>query len=129
MQQESSQSISNFYFHFNNLWEQLSVADSQLKCYEDIELCAAYRDRRKFFESLHEDFESNAGLSFNDVFHEHIKHIEIYYHFVNHHLQQGTLYLLSVSSENNLVDIFTKPHPLGWLDSTLSFKLQLAPPS
>uniref|UniRef100_A0A2N9IJC8 Integrase catalytic domain-containing protein n=1 Tax=Fagus sylvatica TaxID=28930 RepID=A0A2N9IJC8_FAGSY len=49
----------------------------------------------------------------------------IHQYFIRHHLQQSALHLLSVSSEDQLADVFTKSHPPGRLRDLVS-KLKMA---
>jgi hypothetical protein len=56
--------------------------------------------------------------------HERTKHIEIECHFIRHHLLHGILQVRSVSSQDQLADIFTIfPPPSRFRD--LSFQTQV----
>ena len=74
---------------------------------------------------LYCDNRSAIYIAHNDVFHECTKHIEINYRITCQHLKKGNLKLFSISSTDQLVNIFTKTHLLGRLRDLIS-KLQLA---
>jgi hypothetical protein len=59
------------------------------------------------------DNRSCIKLSENHVFHDQSKHIEIKYHFIRDRVQKRAIKLQYVSTNHQVVDIFTKGLPKG----------------
>ena len=60
------------------------------------------------FTTLYGDNQGALALSKNPVDHQRSKHIDIRYHFIRSHIQDGQIELSYVPSQENLADIFTK---------------------
>ena len=59
-------------------------------------------------------------------FHQHTKHIDIQYHFIHFHINNGSFLLIWVSSHCNIADILTKALPYPAFE-TLCFSIGLVP--
>jgi hypothetical protein len=55
------------------------------------------------------DNESIVKIANNSVQHSHTKHIDICHHFLRDHVAKNDISLEGVRTEDQLVDIFTKP--------------------
>jgi len=55
------------------------------------------------------DNESAVKITTNPVQHSRTKHIDIRHHFIRDHQAKGDISIDSVGTEDQLVDIFTKP--------------------
>jgi hypothetical protein len=55
------------------------------------------------------DNQSCIKMTENPVFHDRSKHIEIRYHYICDMVQRGALKLLYVSTDEQVVDVLTKP--------------------
>nr|GEW47695.1 retrovirus-related Pol polyprotein from transposon TNT 1-94 [Tanacetum cinerariifolium] len=58
------------------------------------------------------DSKSAIAISCNPVQHSRTKHIAVRYHFINEHIEKGTIELYFVKTDYQLADIFTKAPPV-----------------
>ena len=63
------------------------------------------------------DNKSAINLSKNPIQHSKSKHIEIWYHFIRDLVEEKILWLEFINTENQKVDIFTKPLDGPWFES------------
>ena len=54
---------------------------------------------------------SAISLSKNPIQHSRTKHIEIWHHFIQNHVQRGDVELIFIDTNRQRADIFTKPLP------------------
>jgi hypothetical protein len=57
----------------------------------------------------HYDNQSAIKLYNNPIFHARTKHIEIHHHYIQKQVQNGAMKITRVPSQDQIVDIFTKP--------------------
>ena len=87
---------------------KLNLRSIQEKCLRvDVEDKASLWHLR--FGHLHHGNKSTIELTKNPVNHERSKHIKVRFHFIQDHVKEGNLELLHVASQDQVVDIFTKP--------------------
>ena len=62
---------------------------------------------------IHCDNQSCIKLSENPIFHDRSKHIEMTYHFIRDMVQRNMIKLQYIATDEQVVDILTKPLPLS----------------
>jgi hypothetical protein len=55
------------------------------------------------------DNQSAIKLSNNPIFHAITKHIEVHHHYIQEQVQNGSMKITHVPSQDQIADIFTKP--------------------
>ena len=61
--------------------------------------------------TVYTDSKSALCIAQNPVLHEKTKHIQLDYHFTREKLQDKTIQIVYIQSQENVADIFTKPLP------------------
>jgi hypothetical protein len=59
--------------------------------------------------TLFVDNQSAIALTANNQFHDRSKHIDIQYHAIRDRIEEGSITIEHVPSEENTADVFTKP--------------------
>ena len=60
------------------------------------------------------DNESTVKIATNPVQHSRTKYIDIYHHFLRDHVNKGDIKIDGIDTDDQLVDIFTKPLDESW---------------
>ena len=58
-------------------------------------------DKEQVISSLHSDRQSVIDLSNNPIYHDRIKHIDVWYHFIHILLKDGVLSLKKIHASQN----------------------------
>ncbi|GJX47319.1 retrovirus-related pol polyprotein from transposon TNT 1-94 [Tanacetum coccineum] len=88
-----------------------------LTAYADADHAGCHDTRRstsksaQFLDDKLRDNKSAIALCCNNVQHSRAKHIDVRYHFIKGHVENGIVELYFVRTEYQLADIFTKPLP------------------
>ena len=72
-------------------------------------ILAAFKDSDSEPITMYCDNQGAIALVKNPVKHGRSKHIDIRYHFTREHVENGTIILEYIPSDQNLADPFTKP--------------------
>ena len=74
-------------------------------------MIATLRDYGLEFRQVPLLYDSSSAISVakNPVLHSKTKHIEVHFHFLRDHYEKGDIDLCHIDTQNQLVDIFTKP--------------------
>ena len=75
---------------------------------------------------VYEDNKGARDLSKNPIYQKRTRHIEIKYHFVRAHIDNGVIRIVSVGSSNQLADFLTKPLGYQELMRQVSRVMQVA---
>ena len=59
--------------------------------------------------TLYGDNQGAIALAKNPVSHQRSKHIDIKFHFIRTHVQDGKIDLVYIPTQQNVADVFTKP--------------------
>jgi len=66
---------------------------------------------RKAIQQIQGDNQGTLALTKNPEYHARTKHLDIQYHFIRQHVEQGTIELSYCPTHEMTADIFTKPLP------------------
>ncbi|GJX01746.1 retrovirus-related pol polyprotein from transposon TNT 1-94 [Tanacetum coccineum] len=82
-------------------------------CTQVLWMCTQLTDYGFFYDkvTIYCDSKSAIAISCNPVQHTRTKHVDVRYHFINDHIEKGTIELYFVGTEFQLADLFMKSLP------------------